>query len=217
MLVFRPDRRAHSGSALLQALLPLLRELCPAAAGAPPSLLLEALLRCGELESGLADLNSPHSLAFAAGADALAAMLLGQSVPLSELIFLLSGINPPPQITVSIPEGFAYYALHPLQYADLAGALPLSSPYAAVIGIRSIGATLSAVVAAALRRRGINAERITVRPGGHPFDRKMEFTPEERRWLADQRVRRADVLVVDEGPGLSGSSFLSVGDALLQA
>jgi hypothetical protein len=217
MLVFRPDRRTNSGSALLQALLPLVRELSATPVSAPPSLLLEALLRCGELECGLADLNSPHSPAFAAGADALAAMLLGQPVHLSELLFLLSGINPPRQITVSIPEGFAYYALHPLQYADLAGALPIRSPYAAVIGIRSIGATLSAVVAAALRRRGVIAERITVRPGGHPFDRKLEFTLDDRRWLAGQRARRAEVLVVDEGPGLSGSSFLSVGDALLQA
>src|SRR5207302_5912644 len=50
-----------------------------------------------------------------------------------------------------------------------------------------------------------------------PFDRQTEFTSLDQRWLAAQRARRAEFFVVDEGPGLSGSSLLSVGDALLQA
>lgn len=219
MLVFRPGRRVSPGNTLLQALLPLIRELDAAAVGSSPDALLEALLRCGELECGLADMVSPDTPTVAAATDALAEMLVGNapSVPLSRLIASLTCIDPPQWITVSAPEGFAYYALHPLRYADLAGALPLASRNAAVVGIRSIGATLSAVVAAALRRRGIAAERITVRPEGHPFDRRTEFSFGHRLWLAAQRARRAEFLVVDEGPGLSGSSFLSVGDALLQA
>lgn len=84
----------------------------------------------------------------------------------------------------------------------------------AVIGIRSIGTTLSAVVVAAARRRSLPAERITVRPAGHPFDRHTRFSEEQRTWIGTMVARRARFLVVDEGPGLSGSSFLSVAEAL---
>ena len=219
MLVFRPGRRALSGNALLRALFPLLRDLDAPSAVPSADLKLEALLRCGELECGLADLDSPDAVTAAAATNALAELLLGSppAVPLSQLLARLACIGPPEQITVSAPEGFAYYGLHPLRYAELAGALPLASSNVAVVGIRSIGTTLSAVVAAALRRRGMKAERITVRPQGHPFDRRTEFSFGHRLWLAAQRARRAEFLVVDEGPGLSGSSFLSVGDALLQA
>ena len=218
MLVFRPGRRARPGNALLRALLPLVRDLDAPSAVPSAGLKLEALLRCGELECGLADLDSPDAATVAATTNTLAELLLGSSptVPSSQLIGRLACIGPPEQITVSAPEGFAYYALHPLRYADLAGALRLNSRHVAVVGIRSIGTTLSAVVAAALRRRGVAAERITVRPQGHPFDRRTEFSFGNRLWLAAQRARRAEFLVVDEGPGLSGSSFLSVGDALLQ-
>jgi hypothetical protein len=219
MLVFRPGRRARPGNALLRALLPLLRDLDVSSAVSSAGLRLEALLRCGELECGLADMDSPDAARVAAATDALAQLLLGgtPAISISQLVGRLTCIGPPEQIAVSAPEGFAYYALHPLRYADLAGALPLSSSNVAVVGIRSIGTTLSAVVAAALRRRGLAAERITIRPEGHPFDRRTEFSFGQRLWLAAQRARRAEFLVVDEGPGLSGSSFLSVGDALLQA
>src|SRR5438105_3303996 len=171
MLVFRQGRRARSGNALLQALLSRLRELVAARTTPPAHVLLEALLRCGELECGLADLNWPQASTVAAATDALAELFLSRSpsVRFPELIERLGRLTPPQQITVSTPEGFAYYALHPLRYADLAGALPLASPHAALVGIRSIGTTLSAVLAAALRRRGLAAERITVRPAGHPF------------------------------------------------
>lgn len=216
MLVFREGRRVHSGSALLEALVPLFRQLS-AGPASQPDRLMEALLRSGELECGLADAGSPHAASMAAVTDGVAEMLLGRRVDCSKLLEHLTAAVPPPQITVSTAEGFAYYSLHPRRYADLAGALPLASPHAAVLGIRSIGTTLSAVVAAALRRRGLVADRITVRPGGHPFDRQTEFSSDARRWIAAQRARQAEFLVVDEGPGLSGSSFLSVGDALLQA
>ena len=219
MLVFRPGRRARPGNALLRALLSLVRDLNAPSAAPPAGLMLEALLRCGELECGLTDIDSPDAATVAVATNTLAELLLSSppTVPLSQLIGRLACVGPPEQIAVSDPEGFAYYALHPLRYAELAGALPLNSRHVAVVGIRSIGTTLSAVVAAALRRRGVAAERITVRPQGHPFERRTEFSFGNRLWLAAQRARRAEFLVVDEGPGLSGSSFLSVGDALLQA
>jgi hypothetical protein len=81
-----------------------------------------------------------------------------------------------------------------------------------VLGIRSIGVTLSAVACAALRLRGVQCQRLTVRPLGHPYDRKLEVTARIRQWVASSGD--AEFLVVDEGPGISGSSFLAVAEAL---
>jgi hypothetical protein len=61
-------------------------------------------------------------------------------------------------------------------------------------------------VTAVLDAAEIQCRRYTVRPYGHPFDRQVALA---ERFGADDRV-----LVVDEGPGLSGSSFFSVGRAL---
>jgi hypothetical protein len=83
-----------------------------------------------------------------------------------------------------------------------------------VIGVRSIGTSLSAVVRAALLRRGIEVERSTVRPGGHPFGRTLSPGPEELRFVNEHAG--AHFFVVDEGPGLSGSTFLAVGEALVE-
>jgi hypothetical protein len=147
--------------------------------------------------------------------DAAARRLLSPDAPVPLPNVDLSFV--PDRIHVSPAEGFAYYALHPLDFADLASAVPLDAPRAAVVGIRSIGTTLSAVVVAALERRGIPADRVTVRPTGHPYDRRTRFSPEQLRWIAQRRQAGAEFLVVDEGPGMSGSSFLSVGDALVEA
>src|SRR5262249_29689910 len=117
-------------------------------------------------------------------------------------------------VDVSIPEGFAYYALHPLDYADLVERTELGARSALVIGIRSIGTTLSAVVAAKLRQLGTAAERITVRPIGHPYDRRCEFNPKQCEKIAHGLASDAEFLICDEGPGRSGSSFLSVAEAL---
>jgi hypothetical protein len=85
-------------------------------------------------------------------------------------------------------------------------------PQMAVVGIRSIGVTLSAVACASLRLRGLQCERTTVRPTGHPYDRRLDSTAELREWIV--RSRDAEFLIVDEGPGISGSSFLAVAETL---
>ncbi len=51
-----------------------------------------------------------------------------------------------------------------------------------------------------------------MRPVGHPYDRKLEATSELRKWVAG--LEGAQFLIVDEGPGISGSSFLAVAEAL---
>jgi hypothetical protein len=80
-----------------------------------------------------------------------------------------------------------------------------------VIGIRSIGTSLGAAVAAAAGA-GI---AVTVRPGGHPFARTLNAGDRfGRRLLAGAEGGEVRFAVVDEGPGLSGSSFGSVADWL---
>jgi hypothetical protein len=101
-----------------------------------------------------------------------------------------------------------------LDYANVVDRLATESPSFAVIGIRSIGTTLSAVTTAALKDRGRTATRITVRPTGHPYSRSLQFSHEQERWIARQLSLSAHFLVVDEGPGRSGSTFLSVAEAL---
>ncbi|WP_025229378.1 hypothetical protein [Fimbriimonas ginsengisoli] len=117
-------------------------------------------------------------------------------------------------VTVKVPEGFAFYGLYPEAYCVAAlrwiQEHTIGSGQVLVIGIRSIGTTLSAVVLATLRAGGWTADRITVRPIGHTFARELELSMDE--------VGKPDwVLVVDEGPGLSGSSMASVAEAVQRA
>jgi len=231
MWVFRDGRSRVAGRSVLQGLASALRGL-----GISPGrdALTNALLRAGELECALADAASPQAARLAGLTDQVAAALLDGELshPVSpagetrvghpsgaaqEWARALEEIEVPDWLDLPTSEGFAYYALHPLDFAELSQQAPLAGAQAAVVGIRSIGATLSAVVTAALARRGLRARRITARPTGHPFDRRCEFNSEQLSWIDRQRAHNADFLVVDEGPGISGSSFLSVGDALLRA
>ena len=106
-------------------------------------------------------------------------------------------------------EGFAFYALYP--EAHLAAAKAAAFPpgqRVKVIGIRSIGAALGALVAAAAGA----PPPVTLRPVGHPFRRELSLSEElEAELLADPAACFA---VADEGPGLSGSSFGAVADFL---
>lgn len=223
LLVFREGQRSVSGRRLMDELVDELGALSSGAcANASQRRAEAALLRAGELECVLADRAERH----ARGAKALAtltdhladALVTGGNVGESPLARAeLEAIDAPDLVSVSPPESFVYYGLHPSSFARLAEGLPIAPRDAAVIGIRSIGTTLSAVVAAALRRRGVRADRITVRPTGHPYDRMVGFAAEEIGWLQGHRARGARFFVVDEGPGFSGSSFLSVGDALVRA
>lgn len=119
----------------------------------------------------------------------------------------------PSDVQVSTAEGLAFYGLFPETYIDATNALlrGLAPPSAVVVGIRSIGTTLSAVVTAALRARGVECRRLTVRPRGHPFDRRLRLSQRLSRELRQCAARPSTLFViVDEGPGLSGSSFASV-------
>ena len=112
-------------------------------------------------------------------------------------------------INVRSAEGFQHYAVYPETFGAAAAALGGHAP-ALVVGIRTIGTTLAATVAGVFSRR---KAPLTVRPVGHPFDRQLALGDEATRALA---LARRSVAVVDEGPGLSGSSFGAVLDVLAE-
>ncbi|HWQ54126.1 MAG TPA: hypothetical protein VN442_10615 [Bryobacteraceae bacterium] len=175
------------------------------AAGNP----LERLIEIGELEAGVADALSPDCDRDHPVLAALRRAAIRNEAP------RIPGL--PETITISVPEGYAYYALYPETYRMAARAFWNEARPArvAVLGIRSIGTSLSAVVAAELEGAGCEVHSWTVRPRGHPFDRRLIAEPElQRRW---RELAGAYFAVVDEGPGLSGSSFASVVAALSAA
>src|SRR5205823_6339501 len=80
-------------------------------------------------------------------------------------------------VTAKTAEGFAYYALYPEQYIVAAQRLAMQAPACVLcVGLRSVGSILAHVVAATLRRHGIRAATRSVRPRGHPFDRRLHAT-----------------------------------------
>ncbi|HYG99381.1 MAG TPA: hypothetical protein VD837_09645 [Terriglobales bacterium] len=220
MFVFRDGRRTVPGATLARDLAEAIRVAAQGPPFAAEDQILDALLLAGEFECALTDAGHPAFLHVASITDSLAAALVNPDAisGRENLAALLNEIppDPPSDLKISPPEGFAYYALHPLEFVDLVSRVPQSAATVGVIGVRSIGATLSALVQAAVRRTGRKAKRFTVRPTGHPYDRQTAFTPVQERSVRNLLASGAEFLVVDEGPGMSGSSFLSVGDALVQ-
>ncbi|MFL6293377.1 MAG: hypothetical protein ACJ759_20985, partial [Thermoanaerobaculia bacterium] len=121
----------------------------------------------------------------------------------------------PGEIAVVVPEGYAFYGVYPETSLRAAEQLREEWPgVLRVIGIRSIGTSLAAVVAAA----GKGETSASVRPEGHPFARTLSIGVRMTGKLlvaADATgTRRPVFAVVDEGPGLSGSSFGAMADWL---
>ncbi len=116
----------------------------------------------------------------------------------------------PEQVQVRRPEGYTQYAVYPEMYL-LAGtrARARIGAWPCIIGIRSIGSSLAACVATALG----TGPSVSLRPVGHPFARRLALDDALARSLAENAERRT-YAVVDEGPGLSGSSFGCVADWL---
>jgi len=109
-----------------------------------------------------------------------------------------------------LPESFAFYALYPEQFIGSVERFIADHPapaHVALIGIRSIGTSLSAICARVFIAHSWQVTRFTVRPTGHPFSRVSEID-------AAQLAGAEYALIVDEGPGLSGSSMASVVEAL---
>ncbi|HYN21863.1 MAG TPA: hypothetical protein VE078_12950, partial [Thermoanaerobaculia bacterium] len=127
----------------------------------------------------------------------------------------LTAMRLPDEIPVVMPEGYAISGLYPETYLRAAELLREDwQGVFRVIGIRSIGTGLAAVVAAA----GKGEASASVRPVGDPSARTLSIGVRlETKLLsaADAVGRRQPLFaVVDEGPGLSGSSFGAVADWL---
>ena len=236
LLVFREGQRRVRGHDLMAALAEKLRLLC---GGNSRERLIGALLRAGELECGLADADGegahPAELLTDRIADALIEAELwrgslssdfqtsscssanSQNLSFQTMLDAAQGLAGIEQLSLATPEGFAYYALHPLAYADVLDRVCGPGAPLLVVGIRSIGTTLSAVMAAAARRQGRMIDRLTVRPQGHPYNRSAEFSAQQLAAIDQYASCGATFAVVDEGPGLSGSSFLAVAEGLERA
>jgi hypothetical protein len=119
------------------------------------------------------------------------------------------------RLSVRVPEGFALCALYPEQYCSAAlrwlkDHSLAEERRALVVGIRSIGTSIAAAVAAVLRAGGWEVQSRSVRPMGPPFAHEVD--------AREMPVGRAEwALVVDEGPGLSGSSMVAAALALFRA
>ncbi len=176
----------------------------------PSTDLRQLLIDFGQLESGVADALSPHHPAVAEMRRV--AVNLGRifSRPSRELDLTVRA-DVPAEVEVGVPEGYAYYAIFPEMYAQAAENFyrEVRPEKSMIIGIRTIGTSLSAAVAGAIAEAGGKIESATVRPSGHPYDRVTNF-----QCAIDPD---AYYLLVDEGPGLSGSSFASVAQALADA
>jgi hypothetical protein len=170
------------------------------------------LIALGELEQGVADAGLPTGRV--EGLTNLAADLFlniynGNFSKRAHCVLkerLNAGMELPEElrIRVKIPEGYAFYSLYPDQYISSAERWLAKdySEFVLVIGVRSIGTSLSAVVHSVLKHHGRHSKRITVRPTGHAYNREI--------LLPEQLGEFEAVIIVDEGPGQSGSSMASV-------
>jgi hypothetical protein len=214
--VFRDGRKSVTTSLLIEDLAATLRNL----QGTPADrcVMLDALIRAGELESAFSDQGFAAAQPVARLTDALAWHLVHGTARVryyEELLSPIRASDTPQTLQISPPEGFSYYGLNPADFIELARSVCRIGDTVAIVGIRSIGITLSAVVAAALSSPDHPLDRISVRPSGHPYDRVAGFSAEQIRWIEEKIRQSSRFVVVDEGPGRSGSTFLSVAEALV--
>ncbi|OHV81885.1 hypothetical protein [Ensifer sp. LCM 4579] len=225
MLVYGDSKRSESADALCEAIAERLAKIERQAPGIARHMgLVGVLLNAGELAQGLSDIEFKSI-----GADEVSSARKaagGLLIQIADLVVhswlhdfawgpadalrmsaLLRELRKPEALSIREGEGFAFYGLYPESYIEAAVRSKLSSNKV-VIGIRSIGTSLSAVVSAAI---GAAAPE-TVRPVGPPYRKRIAIAPELSRQLL--RDPHADFAIVDEGPGLSGSSFGSVADWL---
>lgn len=230
MLVYGERVRREAPGAMLDRIQALL-----AGADAEPLGILRhgrrvaALIEAGRLAQGLADAAFAERGFDAPSPAADAAMALARAIA-AEVMAGLSGDRLPRDgrrsswvpalrsapagmmgeisaapVEVKAPEGYAYYAVYPETYGLAARETGFEAP-PAVIGLRSIGTSLGSIVAEAAGARTL----VTARPCGHPFARELRLSGE----LAEALKGDGPVAVVDEGPGMSGSSFGAAADML---
>jgi hypothetical protein len=226
MLVYADQKMKVNPASFFAHLLKVLSSTDPSSLESNRNLLIEA----GMLESGLCDELFPAEDSITPMTSQLRRLLISLArmycrslkgvylKPLEAFQTLGSLMRDqiPEQITIKIPEGFAYYGLYPETYIKAAEKFCSDFPKdsAVCIGIRSIGTSLSALIAATLQEFGWQVESFTMRPQGHPYVRRAKFSPKLKNKI--WRWRRSKFLIVDEGPGLSGSSMTCVAKELTE-
>lgn len=179
-----------------------------------PACPVDFLIEFGEIEAAIVDRLCPDWDELSPEIERLRALSQAAAHSVVTGSALPSAIFQNEPISTSIPEGYAYYGLDPRTYIEAADNFHMAAcPQEVVcIGIRSIGTSLSALVGAALEQRGARVHGFTVRPHGHPFHRRIEIGPQlEQAWRS---LSNAHFAVIDEGPGLSGSSLTAVAEKL---
>jgi hypothetical protein len=225
MLVFDDRVSDAQPRQILDLMLLRLREVAAQSAGiVRHGALAEQLVVAGEIAQGLADAAFQASgLESHTAAERTAMTLLCQiaravreswdsgfatfTPPSEETASDLRRQALPERIRVKQAEGFAFYTLYPESYLEAARLAEVDGPIQ-VLGIRSIGVPLAAIVADALRA----PVPVTVRPVPAGDTRVVRASGDFTGELL--RARDGSFAVVDEGPGWSGSSFGAVGDAL---
>lgn len=212
VLAYRDAVRNVEGEALRRELACSLERLGRASASAREAPGLGLLLLSAELETALEDLSWPARHVVCRFTDACAiAWWQRRALDIEHWQQALEALALPARMALKRPEGYAYYALDPAAYARAALALAPLGGELVIVGVRSVGTSLSAVACAAVQAGGGDARRWTVRPDGHAWDRRCCFD----NGAASGLIRDgAQYLVVDEGPGLSGSTFLAVAEGL---
>jgi hypothetical protein len=226
MLVYGDQSRTENPRDVIKRLGEAFRRLGRMPAGIERhAALVAALIDAGELAQGLVDARFA-TLGHDARSDltdAVMALMMGIACCVREswrsgfvrfggvpegAIHSLTALPLPDAITTKTAEGFSLYSLYPETYLEAAEAMDAGRRPTQVIGLRSVGAPLAAIVAAGLGVRSA----VTLRPTGHPFYREVKLAEAlAAEILADRQARFA---VVDEGPGMSGSSFGAVTDFL---
>jgi len=219
MIVYGDRERREPTSALLERLSMRLTEVARAHGATGEGLRAELAIESGVLAQGLLDLQHARDEQDEQTAltDACAALCLASAraflgaalAPVGDALQRLRACAPEETLKLRDPEGYAFYALYPDLY--VAAARSLASEDVQVIGIRSIGTSLAAFVAAAA---GSTRLPFSLRPVGHPFARTVRVGERLARTLLE-RTETTRYLVVDEGPGLSGSSFVAITEWLL--
>jgi hypothetical protein len=226
MLVYGDQSRTENPRDVIKRLEEALRRLGRMPTGIERhAAVVAALIDTGELAQGLADAQFA-ALGHDARSDltdAVMTLMMGiascvrrswrsgftrQGVLPEAAILNLTALPLPDAITTKTAEGFSLYSLYPETYLEAAGMMDAERRPTQVIGLRSVGAPLAAIVAAGLGVRSA----VTLRPTGHPFHREVKLAEAlAADILAD---RQASFAIVDEGPGMSGSSFGAVADFL---
>ena len=204
-------------------------------ASPPHDAIVDLFVRFGEFEAAVVDAVCGESddtvpiaqicrRAAAAIADAVVSSIAASRYEVAAAVMhfrnalvCLDATALPREVRPKVAEGYAFRAVYPQMYMQAAREFltALRPSTVCCIGIRSIGASLSAVVGSVLRRAGVAVTSFTVRPQGDPFARVLHLSPRLTQEIL-ANARASHFAIVDEGPGMSGSTFLAVIERLRQ-